>query len=258
MSAKMDADTPEVEEFICEIMHERTATREKVAPGIEIYRDVQKIEPTLQRYVSDKAKLETPMLPQQPLRVHEVVTQDTDEDIDFEWGILEDYRYMYLLDYMTKYPLVAETIWWRQRGYALSYTGNQWMDTHNDQASSFSSHNGKRELPPHQIEGATVVACVTALNDEYEGGEFVFPYLEDATVRLSTGDVMYFPANYMGSHSVKPVTSGERLSYLGFFGLNTPIRIAEPDDLGSWTQPHWLPKLHDDFAYYGLYKERIL
>jgi hypothetical protein len=262
MTNKMDAYTPGVEEFIECIMHPRTrweeakwglGRKETPAPGVVIYRNVTTIEPALQRYVSDRAKLETPMLPQQPVRIHEVVTQDTDEDIDFGWGVLEDFRYMYLVDYMTEYPLLAETLWWRTRGYALSYTDLQWMDAHNDQASSFSSHNGKRELPSHQIEGAQVVACVTALNDDYEGGEFFFPYL-DTTVRLSTGDCMYFPANYIAAHSVKPVTSGERLSYLGFFGLNTPVRIAEPDDVATWTQPHWLPKLHDDFKYYGTYK----
>lgn len=254
MSAKFDADIPEAEEYISYVMHERTAPRETIAPGVEVYRAVDEIEPMLQRYVSDKAKLEKPTVPGQPLRVHEVVAENTNEEIDFEWGLLEGSRYMYLLDYMTKYPLVANTLWWRVRGYALSYTDLQWMDAHNDQASNFSSHNGKREVPSHQIEGAQVVACVTALNDEYEGGEFVFPYLEDATVRLSAGDIMYFPANYMGSHSVKPVTSGERLSYLGFFGVNTPVAIAEPDNLSSWTEPHWMPKLHDDFACYSRYK----
>ena len=36
------------------------------------------------------------------------------------------------------------------------------------------------------------------------------------------GTVILYPSNYIGSHAVAPVTRGERLSYLEFYGQGTP------------------------------------
>lgn len=53
------------------------------------------------------------------------------------------------------------------------------------------------------------ITMLLYLNDEYEGGEVVFPDL-GITIRPKAGQVLCFPSNRHFRHGVNPVTSGER------------------------------------------------
>ena len=55
------------------------------------------------------------------------------------------------------------------------------------------------------------ISMVFYLNDEYEGGDFVFPDLK-VRVRPEPGMLVCFPSNHHYRHGVEPVTRGQRYS----------------------------------------------
>lgn len=65
-----------------------------------------------------------------------------------------------------------------------------------------------------QRKGIPVLTVLGALNDDYEGGEFMM--FGDRRIHLPAGAVMVFPSNFMFPHEVKPVKSGIRYSYVSW------------------------------------------
>ena len=59
------------------------------------------------------------------------------------------------------------------------------------------------------------------LNDDYEGGELVFPN-QHITVNPKSGMLVAFPSNHHFVHSVKPVTKGTRYVVATWASLATP------------------------------------
>lgn len=81
------------------------------------------------------------------------------------------------------------------------------------------------ELPAHRDEDANndgvfdgmkrSHVCSLLLNDDYEGGELVFPDL-DESLKAEAGDMVVFPGYYV-SHGVAKITKGTRRVLLVFF-----------------------------------------
>lgn len=63
-------------------------------------------------------------------------------------------------------------------------------------------------------KGIPVLSIVGALNDDYQGGEFIF--FGDYEVKLKIGDIMIFPSSFMYPHEVKEVTEGNRYSFVSW------------------------------------------
>jgi hypothetical protein len=66
-------------------------------------------------------------------------------------------------------------------------------------------------LPEHQDQGVSsrVLSTVAYLNDNYVGGEIYFPQV-DVEIKPEAGSVIFFPSNFVFSHTVKPITNGFR------------------------------------------------
>ena len=62
--------------------------------------------------------------------------------------------------------------------------------------------------------GIPVLSIVGALNEDYEGGEFIM--WETEKIELPQGSIMIFPSNFMYPHKVMPVTKGTRYSYVSW------------------------------------------
>ena len=60
--------------------------------------------------------------------------------------------------------------------------------------------------------GVPVLSIVGALNEDYEGGEFMM--WQDTEITLPQGSVLIFPSNFMYPHEVKEVASGTRYTYV--------------------------------------------
>lgn len=63
------------------------------------------------------------------------------------------------------------------------------------------------------------VSSVMYLNDDYEGGELWFPFL-DLTYTPVAGDIVIFPSTYIYAHASKPITSGVKYSAVTMFDWN--------------------------------------
>ena len=61
------------------------------------------------------------------------------------------------------------------------------------------------------FSGITFVAC---LDDNYEGGDLVFPK-QNVSVNLKKGDLVLFPGSYTHPHGVTKLISGERIVMVG-------------------------------------------
>jgi predicted 2-oxoglutarate/Fe(II)-dependent dioxygenase YbiX len=59
-------------------------------------------------------------------------------------------------------------------------------------------------------KGIPILSMVALLNDDFEGGDFVM--FEGKKVKLSAGDIIVFPSNFLYSHGVTTVTKGTRYS----------------------------------------------
>ena len=63
-------------------------------------------------------------------------------------------------------------------------------------------------------KGIPILSCLTLLNDDYEGGEFVL--WGDEIIPMQTGTTIVFPSNFMFPHRVDLVTSGLRYSCISW------------------------------------------
>ncbi|HBT4704925.1 TPA: 2OG-Fe(II) oxygenase [Klebsiella quasipneumoniae subsp. similipneumoniae] len=121
-------------------------------------------------------------------------------------------RYVSLLDSVAR-PLIQE--YWGITGLRISgpqlakYVPGSHIRAHNDTATEFS---------------ARCVSALLYLNDDYAGGELVFPRL-GLSHTARTGDLLLFPSEYL--HAVYPVISGVRYCFVGFF---------LSDSFGNWEQ----------------------
>lgn len=57
----------------------------------------------------------------------------------------------------------------------------------------------------------TTVSAVAYLNDDYEGGEIVFPRF-DLSIKPEPGDLVVFPSTFIYEHSSEPIISGNKYS----------------------------------------------
>lgn len=85
------------------------------------------------------------------------------------------------------------------------YRVNTRMRIHCDHIHSMFDGNRK---------GIPILSIVGALNEDYEGGEFVF--WNDRPLKIPTGSVIVFPSNFLYPHEVLPVTKGTRNTYVSW------------------------------------------
>ncbi len=54
-----------------------------------------------------------------------------------------------------------------------------------------------------------VLSCSLILNDNYDGGDFVF-FDEEYLIEKKKGSIIMFPSNFCFPHAVTPVSNGDR------------------------------------------------
>lgn len=64
------------------------------------------------------------------------------------------------------------------------------------------------------LKGIPTLSVVGLLNDDFDGGEFMF--WDEYDMKLELGDIMIFPSNYMYKHHVESVTRGTRYSFVSW------------------------------------------
>jgi len=91
------------------------------------------------------------------------------------------------------------------------------------------------------------------MNDDYEGGELWFPYL-DITYKPEKGDIVLFPSTYIFAHASLKVTAGVKYSAVTMFdyndtnhknveyGSNTPEKKYSPEKIEQIKQNNIIAK----------------
>lgn len=171
----------------------------------------------------------------------------TDENIVEFFNNCERALYLCLMRYIDIHPMILNTIWWKARGHVLKYLPGASLGMHNDNDTNFRVIDGQRYLSQREVAMYQVVNAIIYFNDSYDGGEFRFPYA-NVTIKPDAGDVVFFPANYVGSHAVAPITSGERYTYLAQFGHGVAKNdeIREAQESVDWLPPVYLPFVYQD------------
>ena len=71
----------------------------------------------------------------------------------------------------------------------------------------------------HFFNSYRTLSFILNLNEEYEGGDFVFydqKGNEIKKIKCKTGTVIFFPSNFLYPHCVEPITKGIRYSIVGW------------------------------------------
>ena len=69
-----------------------------------------------------------------------------------------------------------------------------------------------RDIFDGQRNGIPILSVVGILNDDYEGGDFIFN--DNYKVQLSAGDILMFPSNFIYKHRVTTVLKNTRYSFV--------------------------------------------
>jgi len=85
------------------------------------------------------------------------------------------------------------------------YKKNKTMANHCDHITSLFTGKNK---------GIPILSVLGALNDDYEGGEFIM--FNNKKYDLKKGDIIVFPSNFMYPHRVNPVTKKIRYSFISW------------------------------------------
>jgi hypothetical protein len=175
-------------------------------------------------------------------------------DLQHEWEqsyfkTIETEVYNALLQYATEFPMIVPCLWWKTKGHVLSYKAGSALGLHADNDINYQPHYE----PDFQLGVKHVLAAIAYLNDDYEGGDIVFPYA-NVTYSPKAGDVLLFPANFVCAHEVNPITAGNRYAYLSYFGQGSSapeygVNIVE-DSSNIYSGQVWM---HDFFVDYEEY-----
>jgi Rps23 Pro-64 3,4-dihydroxylase Tpa1-like proline 4-hydroxylase len=65
---------------------------------------------------------------------------------------------------------------------------------------------------------ARTVSVSVYLNDEYDGGEILFPYF-NIKYKPKSGDILIFSSAFPYAHSVEPITSGTRYALVNWYSF---------------------------------------
>lgn len=160
-----------------------------------------------------------------------------------EWldliDLFENGIYTALVQYCKLFPDAATTSWWRPNGHIAAYSVDQRIGPHCDDQVPHKWG----EIPENQVSlynNASINLYLNNHGEHYEGGELRFPNI-NYTYCPKAGSVAIYPSNYLGTHEVLPVTSGERYAYLSVasygvsfngdesVGKENPYKIWMPD-----------------------------
>jgi predicted 2-oxoglutarate/Fe(II)-dependent dioxygenase YbiX len=149
--------------------------------------------------VGDKVKGETEALH----RKCDVISMSHDlvKNISSNRQNLDEATFKELHEVLKSYCETMNTDVWQDEGFnLLRYNTGGYYKLHVDTG-------------PKDVVGSSRNLSITVvLNDDFEGGEFVFFEDQKKVVKPSKGQVIVFPSNFMFPHEVCEVTKGTRYS----------------------------------------------
>jgi hypothetical protein len=124
---------------------------------------------------------------------------------------VKDVYFKIIFNYVSE--LNKDGMYWfiKWNGYSfpkfIKYTEGTGMVTHCDHIHDLFVEG---KVP----RGIPFLSLITALNEDYEGGELVL--CEKFNYKLKTGQTIVFPSNFLYPHEIKKVTKGHRYSMVSW------------------------------------------
>jgi hypothetical protein len=196
------------------------------------------------------------------------VMENTPPDIKEFFYENEHQMYLCLMKYIDIYTHLLNSLWWHFRGNVLKYFPNGSLGMHSDNDTSYKTIDGQRYETGRPEAIYQTLSILVYYNDSVDteeeldgtnfmGGEMWFPYLNNLTYKPKTGDMLFFPANYVGTHGVTEVTAGYRYVYQSCYGQGVhtetkPVLIPgyETERL-PWGMAGYLPWIHQDWERFS-------
>ena len=208
--------------------------KEKIGPGISVYRDVikpefdiiNKLENLLNPVNSGKRYSWQPafvgyqqLMPDYRDCVDfkfkktdiEADTSETSLELQKLWQDIYDVQSVAVDDYRKDYNLMNLKYW--EAFNFIKYGPGQHFMEHHDHGYSYNC----------------TVSLVAYVNDDYEGGELYFR-LQNLNIKPKAGDLYVFPSNYMYPHQAKPVKSGTKYSIVTMLDYSRKFHTPEMYD----------------------------
>ena len=143
---------------------------------------------------------------------------DNSQDLDFEKATTTgntNHRKCYYNPLANKfdkdiYAAVGKVLQMYKNDHVYFNTGLTMEDTGYDHLIYVGSQGGEyKEHTDHGDLHQRVLTCSFILNDNYDGGDFVF-FGGEYKIPPKTGSAVVFPSNFCFPHAVTPVTNGDR------------------------------------------------
>jgi len=127
-------------------------------------------------------------------------------------------------DYISSHDEIMMCVW-QSIGKYLEYYQFPWYNGWNGHSSlKYNKYKKGTLMSEHcdhiqdmfegERRGIPVLSCIGALNDDYEGGEFIM--FKDKKYKFNAGDIIIFPSNFLYPHKVEEVTKGTRYTYVSW------------------------------------------
>jgi hypothetical protein len=200
-------------------INQNWSSQEMLFPGVWVYRNVLKPELKLMERTKDFLESNTSgynwedatvgymekrldYRDCQDFKIGEIKNPMTDDQATLGqiWQDSYDAQIPAVEDYCNRYNIRMN--YWEVMNF-IQYGPNQHFQEHADHGFSYSA----------------TVSLVGYPNDDYEGGELVFPKL-NLSIKPQAGDLYIFPSTYLFSHVAKPVISGRKYSIVTMLDYN--------------------------------------
>ena len=128
-------------------------------------------------------------------------------------NLIKDKWFKILEEYIINWLNKKEKMGWYERwnGYSfpkfMEYRKGTYMTHHCDHITTCFKDDG-------QPRGIPTLSIITALNDNYSGGEILM--CRKYKYKLKTGETMVFPSTFLYPHEIKKITKGTRYSAVSF------------------------------------------
>lgn len=140
-------------------------------------------------------------------RKSKVARMDSDTNKEF-WDLWKTAAGLYAPLWHDRFPQYFDKWIQGENGQIIKYEKGDFFLKHND------GGNFNYDFQMYDEDVCRVLMVAVGLNEEYEGGELRFPCMGDeGTFRLTTGDILCFPAAMQ--HEVTEVTAGTRYVLIG-------------------------------------------
>jgi len=127
-------------------------------------------------------------------------------------------------DNISTRPIIMQRIWDGLSQYMTDFNFPWYHSWKGYSGVRFNQYKEDRLMALHcdhihslfdgEIKGIPTISVVGALNDDYEGGEFVM--FEDEVIKMPKGCLLLFPSIFLYPHRVDPVTKGVRNTYVSW------------------------------------------